>query len=288
MKNNSSQSEHNNFGENPEEDFKMENDILHLQLQAELGCEMIRDQIIPPELENIFLKNVLDFEHAYANANQVKVYDFIGRPAFRKPTELNDNELALAFEQLCYTMGERNIAIDFDGDYDLRTKYNFLVEELFQLQIEDICIPGLITHFAYEHFHPNHKLEIEARATEFINHWFAHNINDHNWELADNFILPDGLSFSKGEMIEKLRIVLEAYPKFLNVNYNVHDIQFEVDEAEEKGMGYAEGTVSYDAMLENAENIHFEGVFRFYLSMEYQWWSVFYFVFPGFRWENLI
>lgn len=286
MKNKHSEAEHSKFSDNPERDLKIENEILHLRLQAELGREMISDQLIPPELENIFLKNVLDFEHAYANANQVRVYDFIGRPPFRQPTSLNDNELELAIEQLCSTMGARNIAIDFDADYDLRTKYDFLVNELFELQIDDVCIPGLITHFAYEHFHPNHKREIEARATEFIKHWFTNDINDHNWELSDKFILPDGVDFSKGEIVQKIKVILGAYAKFDNVNYNISDIQFEVDEKEDTGMGYAKGTVSYDASLENGGIVHFEGVFKFCLSMECQWWSVFYFVFPGFRWEN--
>src|SRR5207237_406185 len=80
------------FSDDPAENLRIENEILQLTIQAELGGEMINisDGNVPPELENEFLKNVIAFEHAFENARQVKVFDLLNRPSFKKSTELDD------------------------------------------------------------------------------------------------------------------------------------------------------------------------------------------------------
>lgn len=52
----------------------------------------------------------------------------------------------------------------------------------------------------------------------------------------------------------------------------------------EKKFSDAEGAVKYDAVLTTGETVHLEGPFKLYLSNEDGWWSIFYFVFPGFDW----
>ena len=48
----------------PEENLRMENEILKLKLKAELGTEPHFMNNVPSEIENEFLKNVLAFEHS--------------------------------------------------------------------------------------------------------------------------------------------------------------------------------------------------------------------------------
>jgi len=50
-----------------------------------------------------------------------------------------------------------------------------------------------------------------------------------------------------------------------------------------EGLGHAEGIVKYDAILESGERKSFEGPFKLYMSLHYEWWSIFYFVMEGFK-----
>ena len=139
----------------------------------------------------------------------------------------------------------------------------------------------MIRHFTYEEFHPNHKLDIENRTMEFLSHWFDRSFDEHSWELSDAFILPDGKILSKAEVSKKLKTVLDCYTDFTDCKYSIDDIRFELNN--DTGMGHAEGTVKFNAILENHEVKSFEGPFKLYLSLDTEWWSIFYFVFPGFE-----
>lgn len=145
----------------------------------------------------------------------------------------------------------------------------------------DARIPGMIMHFTYEDFHPNHKLDIESKTREFISGWFKQEIDEHSWELAEKFILPNGITLSKDRIAKKLKNVFDSYKAFKNCQYFIDGINFELKE--DTGMGYAEGAVKYTAVINDHENILAEGPFKLYFSLEYDWWTIYYFVFPGFE-----
>lgn len=272
------------FSNDPEENLRIENEILHLKLKAELGGELVGTEPLPPDLENKFLKNILELEHAFANNRQVKIFDFLGKPVFTKSIELNDEEIVVALKDLCALMEGKNIALDFSDEYDARLKYTFITEELFEHETDDFEIPGLVTHYIYEEFHPNHRSDIESRAIEFIEGWVDRQINEDSWELGNSFILPDGVVFSKQELLHKIEALFASYTEFCKSSYSFEKIIFELKEDGETGMGYVNGFISYDAILENGDTMLFEGPFEIHLSMEYKWWSIFYFSFPGFLW----
>jgi len=284
MKNDNIDFQTDDFNSDPEENLRIENEILHLKLKAELGGELISTETLSPDLENTFLKNVLEFERAFANSQQVKIIDFLGRPSFRKAHDLADHEMESALEYVCALMREKSIVIDFSGNYDLRLKYSFITEELFEYETDIIHIPGMITHYIYEEFHPSHELDIEARATDFLTGWFNQKLNDHCWELANNFILPNKTVLSKNEVLTKIQRVFDAYTAFLEAEYTIEEINFVLRE-NELGSGICKGRLSYKAILENGEKIEMDGSFTLYLSMEDQWWNIFYFDLPGFKWE---
>ena len=287
MKNNNADTQTDNFSNDPEENLRIENELLQLKLKAELGGEFVSTKTLSPDLENTFLKNVLEFEHAFANTKQVKIFDFLGRPSFKKSSELADHEIEKALENVCALLEEKNIEADFSGDYDSRLKYAFITGELFEHETDDIQIPGMITHFMYEEFHPNHKMDIEARSIDFITGWLNQKIDEDNWELADTFLLAGEMTLPKKELITKIKRVFDAYTGFYNAEYTIGEINFELPE-NKIGMGYSKGTLSYDAILESGEKIHIEGPFILYMKMEYQWWNIFYFMIPGFNWEYIL
>jgi len=269
------------LSDDPEENLRMENELLRLKLKAELGGESHSISDIDPEIENEFLKNVLAFEHNFANSKPAKVYDLLGKPDFKRPDDLDDNSVSKALEEITELMSEKNIEVYFGDGYDDRTKYHFITEELFEHETTFAPMPGMTTNFDYEEFHPNHKKDIEKRGEEFISGWFKRDFSERSWELADHFILPDRKILSKADVVAQLQRIFDACTAFTNEKYIINDTGFELDEA--NGIGHAGGMVRYDAVLENGEIIPIGGHFKLYMTLEHGWWSIFHINFPGFK-----
>jgi hypothetical protein len=85
-------------------------------------------------------------------------------------------------------------------------------------------------------------------------------------------------------VVKKIKAIFANYTAFVKCKYAIGDIEYEWDEENEKGLGYCEGAVKYEAVLESGEAIPIEGPFKLYMSCESKWWSIFYFIFPGFTW----
>jgi hypothetical protein len=265
----------------PEENLRMENELLRLKLQAELGGQSHSSGNLPPEMENEFLKNIFAFEQNYANSKRTIIYDLLGNPEFEKAGDLDDVAIELALEKVINQLAKKNIVVHFDEECDSRTRYHFITEELFEKETDDFMIPGMTTNFDYEEFHPNHKKDIQNRAIEFLSGWFKQSFDENSWELADHFILPDRRVLSKKDLVAQLKNIFDAYKAFTNEDYFIKEIKFELNE--NGGLGHAEGGVKYDAVLENGETVVIQGGFKLYLSNENGWWSIFHIVFPGFK-----
>jgi hypothetical protein len=269
------------LSDDPEENLRMENELLRLKLKAELGAESHNILKVNPEIENEFLKNVLAFEHNYANSKPNKVYDLLGKPAFKKADELSDDLIDKALDEIVNLLAEKNMEVYFGDGYDSRTQYHFITEELFDHESNLPPMAGMTTHFDYEEFHPNHEKDIERRAQDFLAKWFKQSFNEHSWELADNFILPDRKILTKAQVLAQLKNIFEAYIEFTDEKYAFKDVGFQLDG--DTGLGHAEGIVIYKAVLENGETIDFKGPFKFYMSLEFGSWSIFHIIFPGFE-----
>lgn len=268
----------------PDENKRMENELLQLKLKAELGVEAHISANTPASIENIFLKNMLAFEAGLAEAEEIRIFELIGKPDFIPENKLDDISLETAFKKLMDLINEKQIALDFLGSYDCRTKYKFITEELFEEKVMNVQLPGMIMHFIYEEFHPNHKLDIEHKADKFLNSWFSQEKEQLSFSLADILALPDRRVWKKDKVMERFAIIFDSYPQFKNGNYAIADINFEIQE--DIGLAYAEGLMKYTALAENHDVIQFEGPFKLYFTLEYEWWSIYYFVIPGFEFIN--
>jgi len=268
----------------PDEDKRMENELLQLKLKAELGVEAHISKDTPPSIENIFLKNMLAFESGLTNAEEIRIYELIEKPDFIPEDKLVDLTLEAALNKLMDLLNQKQIALDFLGSYDCRTKYKFITEELFEEKVMNVQLPGMIMHFIYEEFHPNHRLDIKQKAEKFISYWFGQEKDHLTFSLADEFILPDGRIWKKDKIMDKFSKVFDSYTLFKNGNYAIADINFELQE--DIGLGYAEGMIKYTAITEDHDKIQMEGGFKLYFTLEYEWWSIYYFVLPGFEFSD--
>ena len=285
MEENNKEEREENFSDDPKENLRIENEILKLKMQAESGAYFSENTNadLPPEIENEFLRHVQQFENAWKDVKVTKVYDLAGKPEFKKADELLPNEIEKELEKLFALLNNHNINLDVLGKYEPLTIYRFITEELFEHETDDMQMPGMTTNFIYEEFHPNHTMGIEEKTKYFLGHWFEKNFNEYSWELNDPFILFDGTVISKQEVINKMNNFFNCYTLFSECKYAIADIRFQLSD-KEKGMGHAEGAVSYKAEMENGEVVHFEGPFKLYMSNEYGSWGIFYFIFPGFAW----
>jgi hypothetical protein len=275
-------------GDGPSFDLPVENELLMLKLRAEFGAECITGgENIPPAVVNEFLKSVYAFEQKFREPRRViKIYDKIGRPEFKKANELAEKQLSRELKRLQKQMHQHQLELDILGEYPDRVIYSFITEEFFEHEMEDLSMVGYIHHFCYEDFHPNHEMDIRSRAIEFITHWFDGKVDEYCWELADPFIHPDTREFSKELVLKKIKNVFEAYKNFQNCEYAIRELSYEWDDKKENGRAFVGGFVKYDAITETREVVHTEGQFQFYLSCNNGWWSIFYFVFPGFNWNE--
>jgi hypothetical protein len=285
MKNNSNESFNDErLSNDPEENLRLENEILRLKINAEFGGISGSSGSLPPALENEFLKNVLAFEQSYANAKSIKLRDLLGNPVCKQVIELNDEAVTSALQHLESLMQEKGIAVDFIRTRDARFKYRFITEELFEHETEDTNVPGMIKHFTYEEFHPDHAMEIEERAKEFLEGWFERSINMDSLYLGPHFIQPDGNILSKEKLVAKLNSVFDAYTTFENWRYIISEINFDLHkDGEHEGLGYAEGAVQYEAVLETGERKKMDGPFKIYCSRKYGWWSIMFIYLTGFN-----
>jgi hypothetical protein len=275
------------FGEDAQEQLRIENEILRIKLQVELGGiieDLGGNENIPIEVENMFLQNILDFEHQFEQAETLPILYILGNPTFKEANELNEFGLKSALNSFNKMMMEHHLQLNFNTEYSNRQKYTFITEEFLYHRIVDVKVDGLITHFSYEDFHPNHHNAIEDKAASFISHWFDRNFHEYNNELADELMLQNGLIIPKSTVIKKFDNIFAAYKSFDNCEYAITNIEFEIDDETLKGNGFAEGAIHHQATLENYEQIIVEGKFK--LSM--QWingeWKINFFSWPNFQW----
>lgn len=276
-----------NFSDDPQENLRIENEFLKIKLKAQYGdaFQMGINEEMPPEIENQFLKNMMAFEEEYANAEYTTIYERIGKPGYKAVNEMGKEEINAALKSFTKMLAKNDISLDIcDGPYPDEIIYQFITEELFAIKVEKKPVAGMGSHFIYEEFHPNHKADIVKRSHTFLKNWFNRKFTEYCTELSWHCITADGVQMTREDIIGRMNIFFEAFRQFKNDGYNLDTISFELQEEAQRGMGFAEGMLKYDAVMDNGEIIHYEGPYKLYMQMEDNWWSIFYFVMPGFKW----
>jgi hypothetical protein len=93
--------------------------------------------------------------------------------------------------------------------------------------------------------------------------------------------MPNGQLFDKDEIVNKIKNICKSFPEFKDCSYTIEKIDYELQN--HIGMGFSEGIVKYSAMSRSQEKITIEGQFKLYFTLEFNSWSIFYFIFPGFE-----
>ncbi len=273
------------FSSDPQENLRIENEILRMRVKAELGGAYEGSEDLPPEMENEFLKSILSFEHAFANSKRVKIATLIGNPSLAKADELDEPSIKKALEHVEHLLDEQHIEVVFNKPRSERFKYCFITEELLDHETDDLWMEGLTRQFTYEEFHPDHKAEITDQTMAFLSDWFERKVDAGNGYLGEQFIYPDGKILEMGALLQLFKNAFAAYTAFEECQYALGEVNYELETAESsrKGMGYSEGLVKYTAVLESGERQPVEGPFKFYFSREDGWWNIYFFYLTGFN-----
>ena len=278
--------EEEKFSDDPEENINIENEFLKIKLKAQFGDNFFMggNGELPPEIENQFLKSLISFEENYKDAEFITIYEKMGKPNFVPAAQLKPHQFSKVLQNMHALLNENHLRLDIcDGPYPDELIYTFITEELFDHEIEKEDMVGGTRIFIYEEFHPNDRAEIEKNTHQFLANWFSKNFNEYSSELAYQFVTAEGKQLNREELFLKINLFFDAFEVFENNGYNIDEIKFDLL-PDGNGVGHAEGYLKYDARLENRESIHFEAPFKLYMQREGKYWSIFYFVMPGFKW----
>ena len=263
----------------PEEDLKASNEIMKLKLELDHKMVMGETSNLSLETENQWLNHVYNFEKLHKECGRAKVYDLLGRPAFAKYDALTKSQLQRELSGLLALMEEKNIALDCICEYDDEVIYRFITEELFESETDDIFMEGMVHHFIYEEFHPNHDHDLRGYATRFIE-----SILSRKWsEEYDQLMLTDKILFQDADYgAGKISSIVLAFQE-AHSSFEVEKIEIKTVALElEKGNGTLEAHLAYIAHPREGKQKLFDGKCRIQFVLENNDWSISAFELPGF------
>lgn len=241
----------------------MNNAVMQLQIESQDDAHIEKSKNLPPEVENMFLKRIMAFEEASKNPKYITVRKLCGDLSFPASASLSETELEQMFDKVMSTLNEYNIAVDFLAEYDAKTKYNFIVNELMDHEIADIPLDDMVHDFIYEEFHPNAKMDIESEIVECMN--FLCSEHEKEPEL---FWFADKEMYLNGEKCDGKRVI-QRYNGFVAANIWPENFDYEIKSIwydDKKKFGKAE------VVLSNA-NEH-KRTIEIKLVCTYNWWEV--------------
>lgn len=277
--------EEEKFSDDPEENFRMQNDFLKMKMMAESGAWFGGEGGLPPDIENQFLKNVMEFEKVNADAKSQTIYDLLDKPDFEDEKNLDDEKFEAEFSRLNRLLEDHGMDVGFRRERDDRFKYNFITKELFKHETSFVPVKGMITGFLYEEFHPDHELDITNLTDRFLNDFFERNLDVDTYYINKQIIHPDGKLIPREDIIKRFLSMYEAIPEFENTSFIIENQDFELQEKDDiqTGMGFSEGTILYDAIFRDGERKKINGPFKIYFSLEWDCWTICFFYLAGYN-----
>jgi hypothetical protein len=262
-----------NFSWYDEEELKAENDFLKLKLMLENGAEFhtMSGMGLPPEIENRFLKNIASFEEQWARQKTITVFEKIEKPSHFPPvSSIPDERIDGLWRSLWDYLQEYGIHVDHCSPrVSTRELYRFTTEELFQQEIEDIDVPGMIRGFIYDEFHPDPAFDlcILVENMLFWNIFQKGETHINRLFPGGNFIFNEMPPLDTGLFAKMIDDFKDHFVELNLKHFNVDLSEVEGNRARLKGAYVAEALTSSDLK-------YFEGGFRVDLEKEEEVWQI--------------
>ena len=275
--------EEEKFSDDPEENLRMQNDFLKMKMMAESGAFFGGEGGLPADIENQFLKNIMEFEKANTNSKPATIFDILGKPNFEDEKNLGEEKFGVQFSKLQKLLKKYSMNVEFERERDNRFKYNFITKELFAHQTAFMPVKGMSTYFSYEEFHPDHELEITGKTNQFLNDFFERNLDTDTYYINKELIEPDGNILPREQLIKRFQSLYEVAREFENTSFKIENIQFELKDENETGMGFSEGSINYDMIFRDGNRQKIRGPFKIYFAREWDVWSICFFYLAGYN-----
>ncbi len=154
-----------------EEKLKAENEFLKMKLMLEQGAQfgtMQADSELPAGIENEFLNYIMAYEKQAVERKMIKIFDKIERPNHFKPVnEIPEDEIENAWNNLDEYLRKYSIELSVcSPNISDRELYRFTTEELFNHEMNDMNVPGMMSCFTYDEFYPDYKYDNTRHAVE--------------------------------------------------------------------------------------------------------------------------
>lgn len=235
-----------------EEKLKAENDFLKMKMMLERGAEFHTPEDAPEissELENKFLRDIIEFEKQFEQDKRITIYDKVGRPTQFKPVnEIPDSGIDDAWYQLHHYMFEHGIEISaLSPKVTVRELYRFTTEELFDHETEDINIPDMISGFIYDEFYPDYEYENTNAAVECLQQIFKKS-NANFQVLASKITLNTNTNISPEDFKMRINQFKDAFDELELHNAEADSCVIEEITCTIKGMYAATGFLGHEKM----------------------------------------
>ena len=197
--------------------LRQENQIKRMKLRLKYGADIpLESEIknLSPEIEGKFLDSLEQFEVAYRQAERIQVFNYIGKPKCRRVDTIPDSEVNYELNQIISVLKKNQIGLDTLCIVDDRVLYRFITEELFFIETDNIRIDGMINHFIYEEFHPNHEYDIRNTCTRFIE-----SLLNKKFSFYTSYLTKEA---EKNKWYENLR---NSFQSFKLTDFNCFSIQ---------------------------------------------------------------
>jgi hypothetical protein len=269
---------------NQEEKLRADNEFLKMKLMLERGAEFtgISGQSLPPQLENQFLRNIIEFEKQSDDQGYIKLFEKLGRPAqFKSVNEIKDNEIEAAWEELSSFLYQHSISLGVCSPrVSRRELYRFVTEELFQQDIIGASIPGMMHGFIYDEFYPDPIYDNTCAA---VNDCIQHMLNADVFEWMHHF-RDSGLRLNEHFPLtrEQFKMLVNQFKKAYDSvdNMEITDVHCTVGE----NASYVKGRYALKLLLQN-ELIHFSGEWMVEFELDDKWgyWYIIHVKIEGIR-----
>ncbi len=248
------------------EKLRLENKLNKKRLEDKYDAKFYSENTqLNPLIESEFLHYIEQFEDAYDSAKLISVYDYIGKPEFRKVETISDAEIGQMLENIMELLNKNNIDLDTLCEVEEREIYRFITEELFLHEIDDMRIDGMITNFIYEEFHPNHDYDIRKNCTDFIISFLEKESDFYTTWLT-----------KEAEQNIKLRNFRNAFRNFSLQHFEISFIQFNEIQAT------VNFVIDFSGIIDGSNDIQsYSGEGKMELVYQYDYWCIQSIYLPG-------
>lgn len=176
----------NDENELPKLSIEEENTFKKLKMSIEMNTVFPKNlsNLLPPEIESAFLDGLIKFEKMYRNAKRISVFKKIGSPKIKKSSCFSDNEIDAELKKLIKKLNKGGISFRTKYEYDSRLIYDFIKNELFFKEVDDLQMEGLMLHFEYEDFCPNHEEDLKKLTLDYLTLFFNKDNDLYSKEYA--------------------------------------------------------------------------------------------------------